>query len=73
MLRGLILELCAVAAWSAAELAQLLGNRDAKNLVNLHLRPMKDAGQLVYLHPEMPNHPQQKYVLPREERPGARA
>ncbi len=69
VVRALILELCALAPWSASELAQLLGNRDSKNLVTLHLRPMKEAGELVYLHPEMPNHPQQKWVVAKKDAP----
>jgi hypothetical protein len=29
---------------------------------------MKQAGKLTYLIPEMPNHPQQKYVVPGKEK-----
>ena len=67
VVRELIVELCALAPRSASELASLLGGRDPKNLVSLHLRPMKEEGILSYLHSGMPNHPQQKYVTRPEE------
>lgn len=63
-LRSLLLELCAHGPKSAAQLASLLGGRDAKNLVRLHLGPMLAAGQLAYTFPQMPNHPDQKYTVP---------
>lgn len=66
-LRELIVELCTLAPRSASELASLLRGRDPKNLVSLHLRPMKDAGTLSYLYPEMPNHPQQKHTVASED------
>ena len=49
IVRELIVELCALAPRSASELASLLGGRDPKNLVSLHLRPMKEEGILSYL------------------------
>lgn len=66
-IQALIVDLCAVRPWSAAELGHLLGERDPKNLKKLHLTPMKQAGKLAYLIPEMPNHPQQKYVVANKE------
>jgi ATP-dependent DNA helicase RecG len=64
LLRALVLEVCAHGPRSAADLARILGGRDAKNLVRLHLGPMLDAGLLAYTFPQMPNHPDQKYTLP---------
>lgn len=63
-LRAVILELCAHGPKSAAQIASLLGGRDPKNLVRLHLGPMLAAGQLAYTFPQMPNHPDQKYTVP---------
>lgn len=65
-IRSLLLDLCAHGPKSAAQLARLLGDRDAKNLVRLHLAPMLAAGQLAYTIPKMVNHPDQKYTLPGE-------
>jgi len=68
-LRALIVTICAERPCSARDLARLLGDRDSKNLVRLHLRPMLDEGHLAYTIPEMPNHPEQKYTTPPEDRP----
>ncbi|MCB9689728.1 MAG: putative DNA binding domain-containing protein [Alphaproteobacteria bacterium] len=64
VLRTLIRDLCASSPHSARALARLLGDRDPKNLVRLHLQPMLAAGDLAYTIPEMPNHPDQKYTTP---------
>ncbi len=69
LLRALIREACAVTPLSARTLAGLLGGRDQKNLVRLHLQPMLNAGELLYTIPQMPNHPDQKYTLPQAEEP----
>ncbi len=62
--RRLIADLCAWRAMSARELADLLGDRDPKELVRAHLGPMVEAGQLAYTIPEMANHPAQRYTIP---------
>lgn len=67
VIQDLIVALCSFRPWSATELGQLLGERDPRNLAKLHLRPLKEAGKLAYLIPEMPKHPQQKYVVPNKE------
>lgn len=61
-LRSLIRALCAWKPLSARALGQLLGDRDPKNFVRLHLGPMVEAGELAYTIPEMLNHPDQKYT-----------
>jgi ATP-dependent DNA helicase RecG len=62
--RSLILEIAKVRPFTARELTGLLNKRDPKQLVREHLAPMVAAGQLAYVIPEMPNHPDQKYTLP---------
>jgi ATP-dependent DNA helicase RecG len=66
-LRALVRDLCAWRALSSRELAQHLGARDPKILLREHLTPMIDAGELAYTIPKMPNHPEQKYMLPKAE------
>jgi len=63
-LRVLIRDLCAWRAFSARELAELLGGRDHKHLVRELLSPMVHDGLLAYTIPEMENHPDQRYTLP---------
>jgi len=60
-IRPLILELCAIRPYSAARLAQILGGRNPRALKREHLEPMRGAGELTYLYPEMERHPQQAY------------
>jgi ATP-dependent DNA helicase RecG len=61
-LRVLIRDLCAWRAFSARELAELLGGRDHKHLVRELLSPMVHDGLLAYTVPEMENHPDQRYT-----------
>jgi ATP-dependent DNA helicase RecG len=61
VVRGIIHDLCAVRAFSADEICEVLGRRDPKDLVRSHLTPMREAGELSYTIPEMPNHPEQRY------------
>jgi ATP-dependent DNA helicase RecG len=63
VLRGLIVQLCGWRALTAKELAELLGKRDVRELVRVHLHPMVQAGVIAHAIPEMPRHPQQRYVL----------
>jgi ATP-dependent DNA helicase RecG len=67
--RSLLRDICAVRAFAARELAEILQNRDAKWLVREHLVPMVEEGQLVHTVPAMPNHPDQKYALPASQVP----
>jgi len=64
--RALILELCALRALSARELATALNRTEHKPLVRDHLSPMVKEGVLAYTVPEMENHPDQRYTLPTE-------
>ena len=64
VLRGLILELCALRALSARELAAALNRSEHKPLVRDYLSPMVKEGALAYTVPEMENHPDQRYTLP---------
>ncbi len=63
--RELVCVLCAWQPLSARELAAHLGRKDARDLTRTYLRPMIDAGELAYTIPKMPNHPEQKYTLPK--------
>ncbi len=60
MLRGLILELCDWRPLKAAELSGIIG-RSEKYLLRNFIAPLREAEALEYLHPEMPNHPEQAY------------
>jgi ATP-dependent DNA helicase RecG len=62
-LRALIKDLCQWQALRTDELAQYL-HRDKKYLRTKHLTPMVQAGDLVFLYPESPNHKWQAYVVP---------
>lgn len=66
VLRALILELCALRALSARELAAALNRTEHKPLVRDYLSPMVREGALAYTVPEMENHPDQRYTLPAE-------
>lgn len=62
VLRALIRDLCGWRAFSARELALVLGGRDHKHLVREQLSPMVAEGLLTYTIPEMENHPEQRYT-----------
>jgi hypothetical protein len=62
-LRQLIRDLCGWQPLRGEELATLL-HKDLKYLRNKHLTEMVQAGQLVFLYPESPNHALQAYLLP---------
>jgi hypothetical protein len=49
---------------AARDLAELLSDRDPRVLVREHLTPMIEAGELAYAIPNMPRHPEQRYVAP---------
>ena len=67
VLRALIADLCRWRAFSARELAQVLGGRDQKHLVRELLSPMVAEGLLAYTIPAMEHHPEQRYTLPTED------
>ncbi len=62
VVRGIIRDLCMLRSFSSEELCEVMGRRDTKDLVRSHLTPMRDSGELSYTIPEMPNHPDQRYV-----------
>lgn len=62
VVRSLIRDLCSIRPFSADEICGLLGRKDSKELVRLHLTPMRESGELSYTIPEMPNHPDQRYI-----------
>ena len=64
VLRALILELCALWALSARELAAALNRTEHKALVRDYLIPMVKEGVLAYTVPEMEKHPEQRYTMP---------
>lgn len=59
-LRDVIYELCSWKPIKASHLAGLLGKRHGY-LVEKHLRPMLEAGELEHLYPENLAHPKQAY------------
>lgn len=60
VLEEMILELCAWKELSINELGGILGKTE-KYLLRNFLTPLREAGRLAYIYPEMPNHPQQAY------------
>lgn len=71
VIQALILELCRIRPFSSKELCEILRRQDSKALVRVYLSPLVDQGALAYTEPDMPNHPDQKYVahLRTEEKP----
>ena len=61
VLRDLVRALCALRAFTAQELCQILERSDSRELTRLHLKPMRDAGILTLLYPESEKHPHQAY------------
>jgi ATP-dependent DNA helicase RecG len=62
-LRALIRDLCEWHPLRGEELAEFLG-KDLKYLRNKHLSVLVQAGELVFLYPESPNHRLQAYKRP---------
>ena len=60
-IRPLILDLCTLRPLSAVELAEILGDRNPRALKREHLEPMRVAGELEFVYPDMERHPQQAY------------
>jgi ATP-dependent DNA helicase RecG len=61
--RPVILQLCAWKPLSAEIIASLLG-RGKTHFARRYLTPMIRSGELVYVHPDQPAHPQQAYKAP---------
>lgn len=61
-----IVQICSVRPSSAGEIAQLVG-RSKKWVSASYLKPMIHDGQLEYVIPGEPNHPEQKYKVGRSE------
>lgn len=55
-----IVKLCAWKPLTLNQLARYL-NRNEKHLLYNYVTPLREAGRLAYVYPEMPNHPQQAY------------
>ena len=53
--------------FTAAELATLLGERDAGELQRLHLKPLREADILTLLYAESEEHPHQAYLTRQED------
>jgi ATP-dependent DNA helicase RecG len=64
VLRGLILELCALRPFTAVELCNVFDRSDPRELARSHLKPMRTAGQIELLYPESIKHPHQAYFVP---------
>ncbi len=60
-LRKAILTLASRRAWRPSELAEVLGNRNARRLAERHLSPMYQEGLLERTNPENPSDPNQAY------------
>lgn len=58
---ALVLALCQLRPFTAAELCQALNRSDAKELRRTYLRPMRDQGLLELIYPETEKHPRQAY------------
>ena len=58
---ALVLALCQLRPFTAAELCQALNRSDAKELRRTYLRPMRDQGLLELIYPETEKHPLQAY------------
>ena len=67
VVRSLVQALCDLRPFTAAELATLLGGRDAVELKRLHLKPLREAGILTLLYPESEKHPHQAYLTVQED------
>lgn len=60
-IRPLILKICAIKSFTAAEISELLGGRNTQTLKKDHLKPLIQSGLLSYTHPDMEKHPKQSY------------
>ena len=58
----LIVDLCSLAPLSVRDLAQLLARTEA--YTGDAIRPLVERGRIVFLYPDQPRHPKQRYVAP---------
>lgn len=65
-LRGVLVDLCSLRPYTAAELGELVGVR-ADKLVERHLSPMVGEGTLEWLYPDTPTHRDQAYRATRTQ------
>ena len=73
VVRSLVQALCGLRPFTAAELATLLGGRDAGELKRLHLKPLREVGTLTLLYPESEKHPHQAYLtVPEDQKESSR-
>lgn len=63
-LKDLINELCLIRAWKASEIARLF-HKEEDYYKRKYLSEMVAHRELVYLYPEMINHPEQAYLTPK--------
>ena len=66
ILDEIVIELCAWKSLKSNELSGILGKSE-KYLLRNFLTPLREAGRLQYIHPEMPNHPQQAYKTVKQD------
>lgn len=59
-IRAIIVQLCSLSPLKLPELVEIL-QRDSDHLRKHYLAKMINEGELEYLFPDMPNHPQQAY------------
>ncbi|MEX0961361.1 MAG: ATP-binding protein [Simkaniaceae bacterium] len=65
-IKDFIKKLCTLGPLQLAQLAKII-DRDPRYLRNYYLSGMIRSGELVYLYPDQPAHPQQAYKTPSEE------
>ena len=61
-IRPILLELCAIRAFSVVELSTIMGKRNPRALKADHLNPLIKEKKLQYLYPDMEKHPKQAYL-----------
>jgi ATP-dependent DNA helicase RecG len=67
-LKPVIIQLCQWKPMSLLQLSEVL-DKQSKYLLKSYIQPMMADGQLRYLYPEMPNHPNQAYQANNPEQP----
>ena len=64
--KDLIVELCLIRAWKASEIARLF-HKEEDYFKRKYLSELIAHRELVYLYPEMINHPEQAYLTPKSD------
>jgi len=62
---GIIVTMCSIAPLSTNEISSLI--KSNSDHTRIALRRLMATGELRYLHPDRPNHPQQRYVAGENE------